>query len=464
VFHRHWLKSSLVILLAGTPLFLQGCGDKPSGNNSKNDKPGQGSGQVQSATDAADADSATAEAKLNEATGEKALKKKEVVFKVPVFAEEVVRGEMKAFLSANGTLAPEEQLVVKAEISGTITFTQDWKEGQWVRKGEQIATIDNEEVRYAKNEARKNLQLAEEQVAPASEKLKLAERNLASKERLFKEGVISQLNYDQADLNRMEAELSYKQILASVETRRTELEKVSYRQDRALIEAPFNGILVRKEYLQPQQTQTTSYPILSLNGRTVSAGEALFGMMRTDRMRLDVDVSSKEIAKVQPGQDVEVQVYGGESMEVEGSVSEISTALDPITRAFKVTVMIDNPDGRLRAGMFCTADIVVERRLDTIAVPKEVVQTRSNRQVAFVAKREVDEQGEERIVAEQRDVTPGISNRFDVEITQGLHEGDLLIVRGYETLKDKTPVKLTRLDEEDSEEAEGFENETVTAQ
>jgi len=461
VLEYHFRNLCWMVLVAAM-LFLGACGGKQSKDGS-GDKAGEKDGRVTDATGEAEVGSATAEAKIAEGTEEKSLKKKEVVFKVPVFVEKLVRGEMKAYLSSNGTLAPEEQILVKAEINGKLTFSQDWKEGQPVKQGDRIASIDNEEIRFAKNEAVKNLQLAEEQVAPSKEKLKLAERNLASKKRMFDEGVISQLDYDQADLNRMEAELGHKQILASLETRRTELDKVKYRQDRAVIEAPFDGILVRKEYLQPQQGQSTSYPILSLDGRMVGAGEPLFGIMKTSRMRLDVDVSSKEIAKVEPDQEVEVNVYGSENIEVTGTVENISTALDPVTRRFKVAVMLDNPDGRLRAGMFCTADIVVDRRLDAISVPKEIVQTRSNRKIAFVIKAATDEEGNEKSIAEQREVVLGISNRFDVEITEGLHEGDMLVVRGHETLKDKTQVKLSGIDEDESEQTEGQKTEDEQA-
>jgi multidrug efflux pump subunit AcrA (membrane-fusion protein) len=158
----------------------------------------------------------------------------------------------------------------------------------------------------------------------------------------------------------MDAEITYKQAVAEVATRKTELEKVKYKQDRALIEAPFDGVLVRKEYLEPKQNQV-SYPIMNLDSRVVGSGESLFGLIKTSRFILDVDVSSKEIQKVEPGQAAEVHVYGGEVIGVTGEVTKISTALDPMTRAFKVTVLMDNLDDLpLRAGMFCKVDIVVE--------------------------------------------------------------------------------------------------------
>jgi RND family efflux transporter MFP subunit len=454
----------VLLMLLGLLLGAGGCGRKAKNGSSDANSPKK-DGQVQDATGEAQVASASGEASIAAASGEakvgdataagdiangtEAIGKKEFVFRVPVTTMKVRRGEMKAYLSSTGTLSPEEQMLVRAEIGGRITFTRNWNEGDAVQAGQLIATIDNEEVRYLKEEATKNLQLAEERLPSSRERKNLAERNLASKERLYQEGVISRLDYDQADLQRMDAEITYKQAVAEVETRKTELEKVKYKQDRALIEAPFNGVLVRKEYLEPKQGQV-SYPIMSLDGRVVGGGESLFGIIKTSRFILDVDVSSKEIQKVEPGQAAEVHVYGGEVISVTGEVTKISTALDPVSRAFKVTVGIENLDNLpLRAGMFCKVDIVVERRLDSIALPKEIVQTRNNRKVVFVVSGEAPE-----FEAEEREVNLGISNRHDVEITSGLKEGDLLIVRGYETLKGKTKVKLVQADEDQTEEPE----------
>jgi len=277
----------VLLMLLGLLLGAGGCGRKAkNGSNDANSpkKDGQvqdatGEAQVASASGEASIAAASGEAKVGDATaagniadGTGAIGKKEFVFRVPVTTMKIQRGEMKAFLSSTGTLSPEEQMLVRAEIGGRITFTRNWNEGDAVQARQMIATIDNEEVRYLKEEATKNLQLAEERLPSSLERKNLAERNLASKERLYQEGVISRLDYDQADLQRMDAEITYKQAVAEVETRKTELEKVKYKQDRALIEAPFNGVLVRKEYLEPTQGQV-SYPIMNQDSR-VEIGRA----------------------------------------------------------------------------------------------------------------------------------------------------------------------------------------------
>jgi membrane fusion protein, multidrug efflux system len=399
-----------------------------------------------SATDEAQtagADVASATAGKDATAG---LDKRETVFQVPVATERLVRREIKAYLSGRGVLSPLQQVVVKAEISGALTFNRDWREGMAVEAGQPIASIENEDILYARNEARKALEMARERLPSAQEKFRLAERTYESKERLFEEGVIPQVDFDQSAISKMDAELSLKQLQSDIETRRTELEKAEYRQAKATVKAPIPGILVRKEYLEPAQSNTASFPILHLNNKDVSAGQSLFGIIDTTRMRLEVDVSSKQIDRVQAGQPVEVHVYGGEIQSATGTVDKISTALDPQTKAFKVTIMVENPRGQLRSGMFCSVDIVTERRLDSIAINKEIVQTRNNRKVVFVVNGDNE--------AVQRPVTLGISNRDEVEVLEGLREGDILVVRGYETLKDKTRVKTATDKSEDKEKKE----------
>jgi multidrug efflux pump subunit AcrA (membrane-fusion protein) len=80
---------------------------------------------------------------------------------------------MKAYLSSTGTLSPEEQMLIRAEIGGRITFTRNWNEGDEVQAGQLIATIDNEEVRYLKEEATKNLQLAQERLPSSLERKRI---------------------------------------------------------------------------------------------------------------------------------------------------------------------------------------------------------------------------------------------------------------------------------------------------
>ena len=126
-------------------------------------------------------------------------------------------------------------------------------------------------------------------------------------------------------------------------------------------------------------------------------------------------------------------------MENPWSSPPTQTADNPDTRAFQVDVLLNNADGRLRPGMFARVDIVTSVRRDAIAVPRGALQKRNNLDVVFV----VDKDG----YAAMRPVRLGIENPTEVEVVEGLREGDALIVMGHETLQDHVRVEITHAEE-----------------
>ena len=77
---------------------------------------------------------------------------------------------------------------------------------------------------------------------------------------------------------------------------------------------------------------------------------------------------------------------------------------------------------------------VLEHHEQAIVIPKNALQIRDNRYVVFVV---------EGAIAEMREVTTGIETREIVEIVTGLGEGERLVVKGHETLRDKSKVRTT---------------------
>jgi membrane fusion protein (multidrug efflux system) len=139
-----------------------------------------------------------------------------------------------------------------------------------------------------------------------------------------------------------------------------------------------------------------------------------------------------------------VVVYSREDIVRPGKVVDISDSVDPDTRAFRVDVLVENADGELKPGMFGRSEIVTERRRDTISVPKSVVLRRNNQDVVFIADKEADAA---HAIARQVPVETGLQGKDEVEILLGLESGQMLVVRGYEVLQDRTPVNAIDVDE-----------------
>ena len=105
------------------------------------------------------------------------------------------------------------------------------------------------------------------------------------------------------------------------------------------------------------------------------------------------------------------------------------------TRTFKGKLVINNKDLLIRPGMFVKADIVTESHSQTIVIPKNIVRNERNRRLVFVV-----DQG----IARAKQVKLGLEEKNNVEVLGGLDRDDQLIVRGFETLRDGSKVKIQR--------------------
>lgn len=377
------------------------------------------------------------------ATGEAVLgvdkEKRPREYVVPVYVIELEREPMEAYLSTVGNLYPVSQQLLSPELAGIISFASPWREGERVAQGTLLAELDSDEITFAVRDAKLKISADENQLGPARAKLEKARSDLEFFKRQHERGAVSKDELERRELAVIDAESAVKATESAVAAARSGLEKAESRAAKAKLRAPFDGQLVNKEFLISQRTSQEVAPLTTREGQLVQPGETLLGIYNDRFMRVEVDVSGKDIGKVRRGQRAHVHVYAEEGINLPGHVADISSSVDPTSRAFKVQVHVDNADGRLSRGMFARVDLVVEERADALAIPREVTQTRNNRLVVFV----VDDEG----LARERVVELGIENRTHAEVVEGLLAGERLIVRGAETLKDGTPVKVYRLDE-----------------
>ena len=85
--------------------------------------------------------------------------------------------------------------------------------------------------------------------------------------------------------------------------------------------------------------------------------------------------------------------------------------------------------------MFVKADIVVEKADSAIIIPKQVVVSRRNQKYVYIV---------ERNNAVLRNIQTGLEDEVNIEVTEGLNEDDNLIIRGYETLRENSRVKVLK--------------------
>ena len=190
---------------------------------------------------------------------------------------------------------------------------------------------------------------------------------------------------------------------ALLSQRRAELALVRQQLTDATLTAPFEGA-IRERHVSP--------------GHFVAAGGALFTLVKTDPLRLRLQVPERESAAIRMGQNVTLTLEGDTTTHT-GQVARLAPAIGESNRTLTIEAVVANPDGALRPGGFARATIVVEQAAPTLCVPRSAVITFAGIEKAVLAK-----DGK----AEERRIRTGRSDKDHAEVLEGLSDGDQVVL------------------------------------
>ncbi len=187
----------------------------------------------------------------------------------------------------------------------------------------------------------------------------------------------------------------------------------------ATIVAPFNGVVVSRS-LDPGAyvTPGTSTPIVTLAD--------------LDQIDVIVNVTEVQIANIQRGAPVQIIIVAYPDRTFRGVVNRIAGGVDPATRTVQVEIDITNPGHLLRPGMYATAQLSAGADRDVLVVPLGALVTVGNQHFVWVVKDNA---------VSKHPVTIGRATGEVVEITSGLTEGDQIVARGADLVREGQRVR-----------------------
>jgi cobalt-zinc-cadmium efflux system membrane fusion protein len=278
--------------------------------------------------------------------------------------------------------------------------------GDQVRAGELLAVLESRELADAKAE-----------FLAARERLTLAQATFEREEALWQKKVSSEQDYLDARQNLAEARItqnSAEQKLHALGLSDASLDDLPRHPDvtytRYEIRAPFAGTLIEKH--------------ITL-GENVKEDAGVFTIADLSTVWVDINVYQKDLASIRKGQTVVLETGHG-IPDVTGVINWVGPMMSEATRTAKARVILPNPGGLLRPGLFVTARVAVASETVAIRVPKTAVQTIEGQTVIFIQ----DEDG-----FEPQPVQTGRESADQVEITAGLAEGQTYVSQGAFTLK-----------------------------
>jgi RND family efflux transporter MFP subunit len=329
----------------------------------------------------------------------------DVEFRVPVTVQDVALGTVEDRIVATGSLRPAEVVTLVVETSGVLEISRGdhgrrLGEGDRVRAGQVIARITGEDARLAAR------------TAATRQRFEAAKSDHEATVELFEQGLITSTELRKSETTLEDARLEY--------------DRSRHTETRNSLVTPIDGVIL--SLARDQRGQ----PLAS--GQLVDPGLVVAEVAPTDELVADVDLVGPDVARVQVGQEARIRHHAWEDRLFAGVVYRMAPTIDPITRALRAEVEVDNRGGLLRPGMFVEVTVVGTRREGVPVVPRVAVTDRGGQRVVFVL-------NGQRVSRTEVDL--GLGDDEIVEIKSGVEAGDKVVVRGLETLTDQTRVRVT---------------------
>ena len=386
---------------------------------------------------------------------------------VPVVTDKPQVGTLENSVLYSGTLMPEKMVTVLPKAAGKLEKIVV-SEGQEVEEGELLGTVDKEVAKLQMEQARAAYQAAFAQykvaqrgvrpaelenakalLAQAEKNLVSAKTNLERSKRLLNAGTISQSNYE-------ETERLYQNAATEVENARREVQLMAEGSGKEELEmAEANAEAAEAQYelakLQYENTEITApvsgmvAKIMAEEGNMVGSEVPILLIVQDNPIYVEIPMPEKYYGKISEKADsIETRIYPAAYPEADpynGKVTNIARVLDPESRTFTLEISVENPDQRLRPGMYVNVEIVLDRSEGTVMVPESSLVYRNDAQVVFVVDG-ADSGGGGKKLAVMKPVRVGLRRDGIAEIYEGINSEDKIIVKGNAFLEEGQLIEL----------------------
>jgi HlyD family secretion protein len=355
----------------------------------------------------------------------------------------VTRGDVARSVVATGKIQPITKVEVKSKASGIVEKLYvdiNYK----VKKGQELAQLDQQEIVAQVEAQRAQLAAAEanvgtyqanieqDKVNAAAPDLPMYKLTLDRNQEMQKEGIVSRQTLDDADKDYLAAltrrdsskaqigvdEAKLKQARAQVLQSQASLKQLEEQLGYTTIVAPMDGEILSRD-VEIGDAVSSILVLGSTATLVMTEGDV-------NEVYVDGKVDEADIAHVYLGQPARIKVESFRDRTFNGKVTKISpmgVEKDNVT-TFEVRVSINNPGGELKALMTANAEILLDEHKGVLTVPENAVtyDNQKNASVEIPDKRQKD--GSRKVP-----VTVGLSNGSVTEIISGLKEGDQVVLQ-----------------------------------
>ena len=332
---------------------------------------------------------------------------------VPVLVAKAEKKTVATRLHAIGRVEAYSTVNIKAQLDGIVTQVH-FKEGQEVKRGDLLFTIDPRPFEAALRQAEANLARDQAQQIQAA----ADERRYAY---LLKQGVGSQQQYDQAHATAEADKAAVAADQAAVQTAKLNL---GYTTIRAPIDGRTGNLLVHQGNLVKNNADTAMVVINQIHPVYVD-----FSIPEQSLPAVRQAIATRALP-------VEATLPGQQGAIEKGQLSFIDNSVDAQTGTIELKGLFTNQDGKLWPGQFVDVSLILNERPDTIVVPSEAIQTGADGSYVFVVDRKMK--------VSSRPVVVGASEDGQTVVERGLKSGETVVTDGQLRLMPGAHVTIKR--------------------
>jgi RND family efflux transporter MFP subunit len=322
-----------------------------------------------------------------------------------------------------GSLLPKSYFVVAPKIGGRLEKLLV-NIGDWVKRGQLIAVLDDDEYAQQVEQARAELEVAKANVAESRSTLDMAQREFERAKALRQKKIASESELDAALAQFKTQDAKYKVALAHVTQKEAALKaaqvRLSYTKIRAWWEDGNEPRVVGERYMD--------------EGAMLKANDPIVSILEIQTLTGVIHVIERDYSEVRVGQEAIVTTDAFPGRTFTGKVVRVAPLLKEASRQARVEITIPNPERLLKPGMFIRAQIQFARHDDATVVPLTALITRGGQQGVFLAD---DQNMKARFVP----VTVGIINADLAEVMRPSLSGSVVTL-GHHLLEDGTSITL----------------------
>ena len=309
---------------------------------------------------------------------------------------EIKEKVFNSYMEAQANLKTRKNVLILPEFQGTLEqiFVN---EGQNVKKGKLLAEINDSGLK--------------EQLEQLTIQANFAKESFERTERLWN--------------NNIGSEIQFLKIKTDFESSQKMVEQMKDRLAKTKIYAPFDGEVDE---------------IISNQGSNLIPGVSqILRLVNLDKIYAEASVSEKYISFIEEGTEAIVQVplLG---KEIKSQIIQTGNFINPSNRTFRVEVPVENIDNKIKQNLDAKIKINIYSKKDAVVIPLRIVrEDASGRNFVYVMNQDVKEGV---YVTTKTFISLGNKNNTDVEVTEGLKIGDMLVLEGASIVEDSQRVKL----------------------